>query len=129
MKKRNLHLLVISLLIIWKTLSADWVVDIPWIDYVESRGFTMSVSAPNSFVWSPPTWVLDTEDPRYYPWYFKVDHPFMVASGASHPTGEGVLKLCWSKVIIKILSAYILFIACYRIYTRIKPIKMENKAQ
>lgn len=122
MNRKTVHLLVLLSLITWKMVSTDWVLNIPWIDYVESSEFIWSVSVPNAPIWGAPEWVYDTSDARYKEWYWSGDNPLLVTSGASHPTGEGVLQVCWGRVIFKISFCYALFVFCEKLYSKKKSV-------
>lgn len=110
-----MHALVLLGLVIWKIVNTDWVFDIPWIDYVTSREFIWSISVPNAPMWDPPQWVYDRSDARYLEWYRSESNPLFMTSGASHSTGEGVLKVCWAKVILKVAFLYAMFLFCEKL--------------
>ena len=126
----KLHLFVILGLIIWKIISADWIMGVPWRSaedghYPVSGQHIKNIPGPNSPIWNPPLLVFDENHPRYRSWFNSIAG-YWESTGATHATGRGTLRIDWHKIIVKIISCYALFLFFYILVKMVKKTDEQN---
>jgi hypothetical protein len=102
-------LLVLVLLLVWKAIRADWIVECEWVvtDFhppVSAEKFIASYTPPVSPLWNPPTpWSITGRATSTWS-----DSEFFSGSGSSFPTTEPALRFNWQLSLAKIAGVYLL---------------------
>jgi hypothetical protein len=115
MKAKSL-LLVLALLVVWKAIRADWIVECEWLaaDFhppVSAEKFIASYTPPVSPLWNPPT-PSSITGRATSTWS---DSEFFSGSGSSFPTTEPVLRLNWQLSLTKIAGVYLLVLLGFKL--------------